>query len=292
MFTLGGISAFIFLLRFVVFTFQESPKFLLSKGRDEEALAVLQSIAKLNGTKCNLTMDTFASLQGSNDTNEEPAQPTKKTTWTEKAQAETSRLRILFSTPTLTRLTILVWTIYFFDYWGFSVAGSFLPTILKRKNAAIHVGISETYRDYIIINLPGILGVGLGSYLVYDPRIGRKPAMLMSATFMAGSLFAFALVNTQAANVGLNTMEYFWQSMFNAVLYGWTPEAFPAEVRGTASGLASFWGRAAGIFSPLVAAGLLERDLNGPLYLAGAGVLVCVVAIAALPGRSLGGQSL
>lgn len=45
-------------------------------------------------------------------------------------------------------------------------------------------------------------------------------------------------------------MEYFFQSMFNAVLYGWTPEVFPAPIRGTACGVASFWGRVFGIVSP------------------------------------------
>lgn len=116
--------------------------------------------------------------------------------------------------------------------------------------------------------------------------------MVFSSLLMALSLFLFSIVSTQAANVGLNVMEYFFQSMFNAVLYGWTPEAFPAPVRGTASGIASFWGRAASIVSPLVAAGLLEKDLNGPLYLAGAGTLVCTVAVLFLPNASMGGQSL
>ncbi len=108
---------------------------------------------------------------------------------------------------------------------------------------------------------------------------------------MGVSLFLFSTVNTQASNIGFNLMEYFFQSMFNAVLYGWTPEAFPAPVRGTASGVASFWGRLFSIVSPLIAAHLLETSLNGPLYLAGSGALICVVAIMFLPSSTLGGQS-
>jgi hypothetical protein len=104
---------------------------------------------------------------------------------------------------------------------------------------------------------------------------------------MGVSLILFATINTHASNVGLNVMEYFFQSMFNAVLYAWTPEAFPARVRGTASGMASFWGRLFSIFSPLVAARLLEGSLDGPLFLAGAGVFVCTFAILWLPTRAL-----
>ena len=65
------------------------------------------------------------------------------------------------------------------------------------------------------------------------------------------------------------------QSTFNAVLYGWTPEAFPAAVRGSACGLASFWGRLSSIIAPLAAAHL--GDSTGVLYLAGGGVFVCAL---------------
>lgn len=127
--------------------------------------------------------------------------------------------------------------------------------------------------------------------MVYIPRIGRKWAMAGSSALMATSLFLFSVVDTQASNISFNVMEYFFQSMFNAVLYGWTPEAFPAPVRGTAAGLASFWGRLFSIFSPLIAAHLLETNLNGPLYLAGSGVFISTVAILLLPSSTMGGQS-
>jgi len=139
----------------------------------------------------------------------------------------------------------------------------------------------------VIIYLPGILGVALGALMVYVPRIGRKWAMVFSSALMGISLFLFSTVNTQASNIGFNVMEYFFQSMFNAVLYGWTPEAFPAPVRGTAAGVASFWGRLFSIVSPLIAAHLLETNLNGPLYLAGSGVFVCTVAILFLPSSTV-----
>jgi len=310
MFTLGGIALFIFLLRFVLFTFQESPKYLIGRGRDEDAMKVLHNVAKVNGYDCRLSMDDFRALEanhgsgsglpdspnGSGDAMLKDSVPTQSAEvanppFMQQVKNEFARIKILFSTSALTRLTILVWIIYAFDYWAFSVAGSFLPTILLRKNQAISVSVSETYRDYVIIYLPGIVGVALGSLMVYVPRIGRKWAMVFSAAMMGVSLFLFSTVNTQASNIGFNLMEYFFQSMFNAVLYGWTPEAFPAPVRGTASGVASFWGRLFSIVSPLIAAHLLETSLNGPLYLAGSGALVCVVAIMFLPSSTLGGQS-
>lgn len=45
---LGAMTLTIFFLRFVVFKFHESPKFLLSKGKEQEAIDVLHKIAKFN----------------------------------------------------------------------------------------------------------------------------------------------------------------------------------------------------------------------------------------------------
>lgn len=153
------------------------------------------------------------------------------------------------------------------------------------------MSLTESYRNFVIIYACGIPGVLVGALMYSVPRIGRKWAMVGSAALMGVSLFLFATVNTEDSNIGLNAMEYFFQSMFNAVLYGWTPEAFPAPVRGTGCGLASFWGRLFSIVSPLIAAKLLNESLNGPLYLAGAGAFVSTVAIALIPGKSVGAQS-
>ncbi|KAK4694400.1 hypothetical protein P7C71_g3168, partial [Lecanoromycetidae sp. Uapishka_2] len=214
-----------------------------------------------------------------------------KATWGSKIKLELVRYKILFSTFNMARLTILVWITYIFDYWGFSIAGGFLPKILLIKNSAIDISVAESYRNFVIIYICGVPGVLLGALMYAVPRVGRKWAMVASSFLMGLSLFLFATVNTEASNIGLNAMEYFFQSMFNAVLYGWTPEAFPAPIRGTASGLASFWGRLFGIVSPLIAADLLAKSLNSPLYLAGGGVFIATIAIILLPTKTMGAQS-
>lgn len=63
MITLGAFTLFIFICRFVIFTFRESPKFLLAKGHDAHALDVLYSIAKFNRVEQpKLSMDDFNAL--------------------------------------------------------------------------------------------------------------------------------------------------------------------------------------------------------------------------------------
>ena len=116
-------------MRFVVFRFQESPKYLLYRGKDEKAVKVLHHIAKFNGRESAITMDVFAAL-----TEEDSSIGTGtlilgagakqvKSSLSEKVKVELIRYKTLFSTSTMARLTLLVWVIYMFDYWGFSIAG-------------------------------------------------------------------------------------------------------------------------------------------------------------------------
>src|SRR5690606_32386474 len=115
-----------------------------SKGKDEEAVKVVQHVAKVNGRICNLTIATFHAIEQSFGADgPEVELPggvvlTKKH-WTEKLKFELFRMRILFSSATLTRLTILVWIIYAFDYWGFSIAGKYSYCSPRRPSTVLLV---------------------------------------------------------------------------------------------------------------------------------------------------------
>ncbi|KAF1838064.1 MFS general substrate transporter [Decorospora gaudefroyi] len=250
LFTLGAITIFVFVLRSV----------------DAEAIEVLHSIAKYNNQKCTLALEDLESLESEFDSVRSTGPmlggggKQLKSTWAQKLKLEGDRLKLLFSSFQMTQLTHLVWLTYICDYWGFTVAGSYLPQILAVKN-------------------------------------GRKWTMVVSSALMGISIFLFSSVNSAASNIGFNVMEYFFQSMFNSVLYGWTPEAFPAPIRGTACGIASFLGRLFGIISPLIAQHLYAgggagRDINSVLYLAGGVTLGCVITTALLPSKLMGKQSL
>lgn len=138
MFTLGAICLFIFFLRFVVFRFQESPKFLLYRGKDEKAVQVLHHVAKFNGRQCGLTMEVFAALtdEDSSLASAASGEPVLgggakqlESSFAEKVKKELARYKLLFANPLIARLTILVWVTYMFDYWGFSIAGAYFRTL-------------------------------------------------------------------------------------------------------------------------------------------------------------------
>ncbi len=63
MIVLGFMTLTIFFLRYFVFSFHESPKFLLSRGREAEAIEVLQKIAKFNkAPPPDLTLELFQAI--------------------------------------------------------------------------------------------------------------------------------------------------------------------------------------------------------------------------------------
>ncbi|QRW05943.1 major facilitator superfamily transporter [Ceratobasidium sp. AG-Ba] len=225
--------------------------------QDEKAIEVLRKVAETNGMTCQLTIEDLRAEDdygGDRDGESQGVNALKL----HARLYNVSELKVFLKRGRNLRLVILTWLTHAFDAWGFTIAGSFLPTILLRKNEAINVSLTDTYKSYIITYVCGIPATLLAAALVEVPMVGRKWGMVISSALMATSLFLFATVNTQAANVGLNAMEYFFQSLFNAILYGWTPEAFPAPIRGSACGIASFWGRLFSIVAPLIGARLLD----------------------------------
>jgi len=182
--------------------------------------------------------------------------------------------------------------------------GGFIPIILKAKGAQLGQTIDQIYQSYVIIYAPGLIGVLLGGAMYATPAIGRKWGMVISSALQGVSLFLFAAASTYPAYIGFNVMEYFMQSMFNAILYGWTPEVFPAPIRGTACGLASFLGRIFGIVAPQIGDALLANVYgtgpdatttygygNAVLYFAGGVVFVSTLCVLLMPQKRMGAKS-
>lgn len=54
---MGGLMLVLFVIRFFVFHLYESPKFLMGRGLDADAVEVVHKVAAYNGTTSNLTLD-------------------------------------------------------------------------------------------------------------------------------------------------------------------------------------------------------------------------------------------
>lgn len=131
MYTLGGLTISLFIVRTVIFKMKESPKYLVYRGRDDEAVDVLRYIAKMNRHESNLELASFEKLESEHDTTSRfsdapvlgAGKSQQKLSWGKKVKLEMERYKLLFSSWEMTRLTVLIWLTYIMDYWGFTVAG-------------------------------------------------------------------------------------------------------------------------------------------------------------------------
>ncbi|KAF2214476.1 hypothetical protein CERZMDRAFT_57776 [Cercospora zeae-maydis SCOH1-5] len=296
LYTIGAVNVLVFILRTCVVKVQESPKFLLSQGNDEAAIRVLQAVAKTNGTECTLRLRDFERADAEDESDaafvKSRMELTDKNYWKGEVRKELSKYKKLFDSNQMIFVTLLVWLTYICDFFGFTLAGYYFPKIIAIKNSEVDVTLRQTYRNYIAIYSPGIVGVVLGSLLTRISSLGKKWTMTISSGLMGLSIILFSKTNSPTSNIVLNAMEYFFQSMFNAVLYGFTPEVFPAEIRGTATGLATTWGRMFSILAPIIAQSMQkEEGLKDPdtvkrfLYMAGGITLGCVITTGLLPAR-------
>lgn len=57
LFAMGGIMFVMFFLRFFVFKLYESPKYLMGRGRDEEAVRAVHLVAAYNGKTSSLRLE-------------------------------------------------------------------------------------------------------------------------------------------------------------------------------------------------------------------------------------------
>ncbi|WWD09106.1 hypothetical protein V865_007227 [Kwoniella europaea PYCC6329] len=287
---LGGVTLVIFFLRFFVFHFHESPKFLLARGREAEAIEVLHKIAKFNkAPPPTLTVQHFAEIDASSSTytNDSIAQNGNMTSIgsvIKRFFRNFRGLKGLFLNKLQFFIFCLLAVAYMGDYWSFNLAGSFLPLILLRNNVSNgQETVTDTYRQYVYIYLPGILGAVLALFSVQLPIVGRKWSLVFSAICQGLAMAMYTQVKTTAGYVGLNAFEYIMQTYFNAVLYASAPELFDTAYRGSASGTLSCLGRLAGIVAPFAGQKYLASNSSGILWLGAGGIWLSAFTMIFLP---------
>jgi hypothetical protein len=73
--------------------------------------------------------------------------------------------------------------------------------------------VDSTYREYVYIYLPGILGAVLALISVQMPLVGRKWSLVFSAACQGLAMAMYTQVKNTAGYVGLNAFEYIMQTV-------------------------------------------------------------------------------
>lgn len=108
-FTTGGLALFLWAVRFAM-PLLESPRFLVGKGRDEEAVRVVQELARINGKTCDLSVEQLLVVERDyKKSSEESVLP--KTKGLGDVEVSFRHLKGLFATPRMALSTTLVFMI-------------------------------------------------------------------------------------------------------------------------------------------------------------------------------------
>ncbi|KAE8147553.1 MFS general substrate transporter [Aspergillus avenaceus] len=284
--TLGAITMLMFCVRYFWFTLYESPKFLVARGRQSEAVAAVQGIAYRNKAKTWLTEEVLNEIGGYPEETED-----QTLTYTEVIKRNLSKfsgnqIKPLFATKRLGITTVLIWFIWTCIGMGYTLFNAFLPQYLSSNTTTY-----ETYRNYAITAVVGLPGPVLACYTVDLKYVGRKGTMAVSTMLTGVLLFCFTAVDNPKTQLVCSALESFFQMIMYGVLYAYTPEVFPAPNRGTGSGIASCLNRIAGLCAPIIGI-YASSNPSAPIYASGALILVSFVAMLLLPIETAGKQAL
>ncbi|KAI1113017.1 sugar transporter [Nemania sp. NC0429] len=305
---IGIVTFIMFLVRFALFHLFESPKYLLSQGRQAEAVAVVHGIAYRNNKKTWLTEEVLDAVVDTDDTEQTPIRASASGVLRQNlASFSLSHIQPLFQNRKLGLATALIWFCWASIGMGYPLFNAFLPQYLSHggegasatpaRTSSPSTTPAETYREYAIISIAGVPGSLLAAYLVdhKSPFLGRKGTLAISTFASAVFLYLFAALGRGAApraQLFFTSVEAFCQNIMYGVLYAFTPEIFPAPVRGAATGVASFLNRVTGLLAPILAANMPGDGSTAPIYLSAALILAAFVAMVMIPIETRGRQRL
>ncbi|KAL1699023.1 major facilitator superfamily domain-containing protein [Schizophyllum commune] len=286
LFTLGGTTLVLWAVRFFAFRMFESPRYLVGKGRDAEAVKVIHDIARFNGKEATLTVEELAGVRAKGDEEkggvvgeDQGERKAHEPVLTRTSVFRMEHMRGLFATPKIALSTSLLVVLWGLIGLASTLYNSFLPFILQNRGNVYGDGsLYTTYRNNAILAVIGIPAAFLAGYLVELPRVGRK-----------GTLALFSCTSGQL--LGWNCGYTFSSNIMYGVLYAISPEIFPAKDRGTGNALVSTTTRVFGVVAPVIA---LFADITTavPVYVSGAIIIACGGIALLLPYEPRGKASI
>jgi putative MFS transporter len=239
MFVIAGIgSLFVWYLRK---NLPESPRWLESEGRNEEAESLMQAIEKEASDGKPLPPVVVPGPM---------------------AQVAASDL---LKPPLLQRMVVGSWVLITINtlIFGFVI---FLPQFFLRQGLTITNSLAYT----LVLSAGSLVGCALGAYL--SDGIGRRASIILASviTIVSGYIYArFDAASDPAIVLTVGFILVVAIYIQTAILYGvYTPELFPTEIRLRANGICNFFGRGATVVSPFIVGSLIASyKLPGVVWL-------------------------
>lgn len=295
LFTMGGIMMVLWIIRFFIFNLYESPKYLMGRERDEDAVRVVHKVAAYNGTTSNLTLEMLqgvGKLAGEFDKHAGLDTSAMGAVRRKLSVFSGDHVRPLFATRKLARSTSLLIILWAFIGLAFPLYNAFVTYFLYIRGSSFGDGsVYITYRNQVILSVIGVPGALLAGWLIELPYMGRKGTLAISTILTGVFLFANTTARTSNAFLGWNCGYSFTSNIMYGVLYAISPELFPTKDRGTGNAIVATANRIFGIMAPIIA---LYANLTSsvPIYISGALFIVSGLLALLLPFEPRGKASL
>ena len=212
--TIGGITFCMFVCRFFLFHLFESPKFLLSRGRQAEAVATVHGIAFKNKKTTWLSEDVLNYVGGDPKIEKESAKLSTSDIFRRFfSKFSGERIGPLFATKQMALMTCLIWFCWATIGMGYPLFNAFLPQYLQ--NAGKHSTPTPNnivYRNYAITSVIGVPGSIIAYYTVNMRYIGRKGTIAASTLITGLLLFGFTGSSNSNYQLAFSSLEAFFQS--------------------------------------------------------------------------------
>lgn len=235
----------------------ESVRYLLKKGKIEEARKIVSSLEE----RCHMEP--------------RPLEVTEKDVAEETKGSFTS-----LWTSRFIKRTVMLWLVWFgivFSYYGVFM---WLPSLVFKQGFTV----VKTFEYVLVMTLSQLPGYAAAAWLV--DRLGRRYTLSL---FLLGSGIAsyfFGHAETVTALLCWGATMSFFNLGAWGVIYTYTPELYPTEIRGLGCGWATGFGRIGGMVAPLLVGALLTDAWDmGHIFYIFAGVFVLISFIVLTLGR-------
>ena len=273
MFLIGGVPGLA--IAGLLLRLPESPRWLIGKGRMNEADAIINEIERsAAGGSLGTGIDASATDTQASRTNEKTAEVGHgDTRWTE------------LLSPFYRRRTAVAWALWACAYFITNGLNNWMPTLYNQEYG---LTIAQSLRAGTLTNVAQV-SILLGCAFAID-RIGRRrwaTTCFVAGAVLLASLGSFASGSVTAVIV-LVTLSYGVVGSVNAVLYLYTPEIYPTRMRAIGTGSATCWLRLASAAGPLLVGYFVAARGIGAVFLmfAGTGVIGALAAMFMLETRN------
>ncbi|KAG6809662.1 hypothetical protein H0H92_015246 [Tricholoma furcatifolium] len=271
------------------------PKYLMSRGRDADAVAVIHWLAKYNGARSSLKLEDLSKVgnldvprnKSTLEADERAAAPSTKV-----ARFHAGHIKGLFATKKLAYSTSLLIILSILIGLAGPLYASYVPYYLATRGAYFGDGtLYTTYRNQVILSAISIPGCLLAGWMVDIPKVGRKGALAISSVLTG--VFTLTSTTSRSSNalLGWNCAYSLSINAMASVYHGIGPELFFTKDRGTGMAILSATGRGSEILAPLVAL-YANIATSAPIFISGAMLVVNGLVALLLPFETRGHASL